>query len=259
MYYRHSWPNLTTPRDLSEIILAEILSGDTATYAPYCDKLRAREILSSWGYAHMLPELVNQWTSVPANISDLLKRDCVLKPSNSTGGATATNKILELPYERRYAAVNELFDRYSTPPDHEPQYASIPPHLLMERWVGNPDVSPVDYKFMTCGGVVHGALVCTERDTRTRLSFLNKQWEPLPWVKDEYLPSAVPPMPTQFQEMLDVAEDIASRFRQVRVDMYAPREGETYIGELTFTPQGGYMTYFTTEALDVMGSTLTQG
>ena len=60
------------------------------------------------------------------------------------------------------------------------------------------------------------------------------------------------PCPENFDEMKRVVEGIASRFTQVRVDLYNAF-GKIYIGELTFTADGGILRNFTAEAIKKMG------
>lgn len=52
--------------------------------------------------------------------------------------------------------------------------------------------------------------------------------------------------------MISIAERIAKEFVAVRVDLYNIND-KTYIGELTFTPRGGMMSYFTNKAVDYLG------
>ena len=52
--------------------------------------------------------------------------------------------------------------------------------------------------------------------------------------------------------MLQIAKNISEKFDFVRVDLYDLGD-RVILGELTFTPQGGIMSYFTLEALEKMG------
>ena len=50
------------------------------------------------------------------------------------------------------------------------------------------------------------------------------------------------PMPTNFKEMLRIAEKLSEDFPFVRVDLYNVG-GKIYFGELTFYPWSGYVQY----------------
>ena len=49
--------------------------------------------------------------------------------------------------------------------------------------------------------------------------------------------------PPTFQSMLQIAEKLAKPFPLVRVDFY-DIDGKIYVGELTFSPGGGFNTYY---------------
>ena len=60
------------------------------------------------------------------------------------------------------------------------------------------------------------------------------------------------PKPENLEEMVITAEKIASGFKQVRVDLY-DINNKIYFGEMTFTSQGGRMSYYTQEFQEKMG------
>lgn len=47
--YRHRWPNFKHPKDLSEIVMSEIINGKIDEFAPYVDKVKVREYIEAWG------------------------------------------------------------------------------------------------------------------------------------------------------------------------------------------------------------------
>ena len=49
--------------------------------------------------------------------------------------------------------------------------------------------------------------------------------------------------PENFREMLTLAEKLAGPFPLVRVDFYDV-DGRIYVGEMTFSPGGGFNTYY---------------
>lgn len=51
------------------------------------------------------------------------------------------------------------------------------------------------------------------------------------------------PPQTEMHKMIKIAQKIAQKFEHVRVDLYDIK-GKIYIGELTFTSEGGIMNYF---------------
>ena len=49
--------------------------------------------------------------------------------------------------------------------------------------------------------------------------------------------------PDNYTEMLSLAEKLAKPFPLVRVDFYDV-DGKIYVGEMTFSPGGGFNTYY---------------
>lgn len=55
--------------------------------------------------------------------------------------------------------------------------------------------------------------------------------------------------------MLDCARILSRPFPFVRIDFYVIND-VPYIGEMTFTPQGGFINYITQDGLKYMGDAL---
>ena len=60
------------------------------------------------------------------------------------------------------------------------------------------------------------------------------------------------PKPTCLNDMLNIASRLSKGHPQMRVDLYEVN-GHIYIGELTLTSSGGYMSHFKQKFLDKMG------
>ena len=61
------------------------------------------------------------------------------------------------------------------------------------------------------------------------------------------------PKPENLGEMLKAASILAEGQPQARIDFYVV-DGKLYLGEITFSSQGGYMNFFTHDFLLKMGS-----
>ena len=59
------------------------------------------------------------------------------------------------------------------------------------------------------------------------------------------------PKPQCYKQMLVIAQTLSKDFPYCRVDLYEV-EGKVLFGELTFTPQGNVMSYYTDEMLQDM-------
>lgn len=132
----------------------------------------------------------------------------------------------------------------------ESHYHYITPRVYAEELIDNG--WPVDYKFTCIGGEVMDVFVATERATSTKYCTMDKNWQPLPYMKKEYLPKQIPEKPAQLDAMWKVAKQLSRDFGFVRVDLYEYRN-QPYISELTFFPWGGFLYGYTDEAIKLYG------
>ena len=110
---------------------------------------------------------------------------------------------------------------------------------------------------MCCDKEVRFIFFASERgtaDTGVKFSAYNLNWEKLDYMRGPEASTKDYPCPPkeELQEMIHIAEQIAQRFEHVRVDLY-DIQGKIYIGELTFTPEGGIMDYFNNKAVEAAG------
>ena len=141
----------------------------------------------------------------------------------------------------------------------EPHYLLIKPKILAEEYLEN-DVdfssSLVDYKITVLNGKAHHVIVVSDRKEGfpVRLSVYDKDWnlrsdQP---AGEHTIGEAGIPRPKCLEEMLRCAEQLAEGHPHVRVDMYVVH-GKIKFGELTFTPQGGYIDYLTNDFILELG------
>ena len=110
------------------------------------------------------------------------------------------------------------------------------------------DGQPItDYKIQCINGKPDHFFVATERGENTRYCTLDEHWVELPYTKQSYKPSYIPPKPQNIPQLLEYARILSEDFECVRVDFYE-HNGRIYFGELTFSPWGGYMYSYTDEA-----------
>lgn len=135
-----------------------------------------------------------------------------------------------------------LLTNFSSVAGCEMQYDKIFHRIYVEKYMG--DV--VDYKFWCFNGEPKFWAYSLGNDGKNTeyLNFydfdnnlleLNNEVHPRN-------PNIVPIIPDNFNEMLIAAKKLCRLFDFVRVDMYSI-ENTVYLGELTFTPTGGWMKF----------------
>lgn len=255
-YVRHRkrLPNFKKPKDLSEIVMSRCLSGEIEKIAPYVDKIKMRLFVEEWGLGEYLPKLYGVWNSAEEIDFDSLPQSFALKTNHGCGLHYICPNKKELNAQQAKSIIRQALNtQFGT---IEKQYGCITPQCFAEEYIsdgdGNGDL-PLDYKFHCCNGEIRGILVCADRSSGVRLATYDLDWNRVEWIKDFERYSGEIPCPCNFEKMKEIATLIAKKFDVVRVDLYSLKDGRIFIGELTFTPEGGVMGYFTNEAVDSLG------
>lgn len=253
IHNRHRLPNFKHPKDLSEIVYSQILSREVLQFVPYVDKISVRSYIKTWGLEQYLPKIYGVWENVDDIDFSLLPDKYALKVNNGCGHHLfCRGKDFDIEKAREYMRM-ELVRDWSK--SREIQYKAIKPKVYAEELLEDPlRLNPIDYKFHCCDGEVRCCLIVDERgtDSGIKVSTWSPTWERLYYVRGKEASTKVYAKPQKLDEMLYIANFIAKKFVQVRVDLYEIGN-RIYIGELTFTPEGGMMSYFTNRAVDALG------
>lgn len=253
-YYSHRGhlPNFKNPKDLSERILASMLSKDFLKYADYADKVKVRKYVKAKGLDDILLEQFGAWEDASQIPFDRLPERFILKANNGSGGHVICTNKSKLNIQETIAKMNATLKDAIHLKNTEPHYCAIKPLILAEQLLGDGKVLPVDYKFHCIKGKVADAFIVCERENGAKYCTLDRNWNPLPYTLPEYMPKQIPPKPEHLTELVNIAEILSSDFEFVRVDLY-DFEGKIYFGELTFSPWGGIMNSYTNDALETLG------
>ena len=122
----------------------------------------------------------------------------------------------------------------------ELHYSPIKPQIIIEELMLENNKLPTEYKIHVFNGVAKNLYVVTSRGVDIRYNNYYIDWSPFDgsqfngWKKTDY------PLkkPSNFDEMVKIAESLGKEFPFVRVDLYNIN-GKIYFSELTFTPAKG--------------------
>lgn len=118
----------------------------------------------------------------------------------------------------------------------------ISPRILAEQLLEPKCGEIIDYKFYCYNGECKHFLVCKDRKTKTKYINYDMDFNCIAPSPNSYVTKEKFDKPDTFESMLAVAEKLAKPFPLVRVDFYDV-DGKIYVGELTFSPGGGFNTY----------------
>lgn len=270
LYYKE-WTgrraNYNQPEDLNQALIK--LSWQNShnpkmrEFIPICvDKYAVREYISSKGYGDTLNELIGVYDNVEEIDLESLPNQFVMKMNNASGrNWICTNKAQA---KAEWSKMKAQFAEWLRDTDFgwqtgEWQYRCIKPRIVAEKYLEDMGGgSLIDYKAQVFNGKVVDFFVCYNRDNEIHkdgkagtvcYDCYDAQWNrtediSMEWHKDRQ----IIPAPKSLKRMIRMAEDCCKGIPYCRFDMYEI-DGKIVFGEMTFTPHGNVMDYYTDEYL----------
>lgn len=194
------------------------------------------------GAEHVVPTL-GVWERPEQIDWDALPEQFVLKCTHDSGSTViCTDKA---SFDRR-AACDKLAAALACDywkRDREWAYKDVPRRIIAEEYLG---AGLADYKIFCFGGKPEFLFVATDRDNpdaETKFDFFDTSWRHLD-IHNGHPNAATPPAePAHFGQMLALAEALADKFPQVRIDFYETPDGRVLFGEYTFYHWSGFVPF----------------
>ena len=240
------YPDLRTPRRLSEKITWLKLHGATPLHTRCADKIAVRPwVAERIGAEHLVPALMTAETAGALTPEAISAPAFVVKATHDTGSVAICTDRAQFDWE---ACRAEMARALATPfwrCQRERHYRGIPPRLIVEPLLipDDPAVGLTDHR-IHC---FHGEPQWIECTVRPQGGMFNAcygtGWDRLPWLHlDQLATSAQYPddiaRPARLADMLDIARTLSAPFPLARVDLYEVG-GRVLFGEMTFTPAAG--------------------
>lgn len=244
--------NFAFPHNLSEFIIKKIVSGETAQYAVYADKYAVRKYVEEVGLGNILPKILGVWKDVDEIEFDSLPDKFALKLNYGSG----MNIICKNRRNLNTAEIKEKISGLMSKDIFwraEPHYDLIPKCIICEEFIeDHMGYFPLDYKFMCFNGVPNHILVCSERNVKMKLFTYDLDWNKIDLLTSDYRSTEDIRKPQNLDLMIQYATQLSKGFDFVRIDLYDTGE-HVFFGEMTFTPEGGVLRYYSLSALSMMG------
>lgn len=257
--------NYSHPQDLNQALIKQSWLNSRnpkmCEMIPICvDKYAVREYIASMGYADTLNELYGVYDNVDDIDFEALPNQFAMKMNNASG----RNYICVDKAQCNWEEIKTKFAKWLQDREFgwwtgEWQYAFIKPQIVVEKYLKDlGESSLIDYKAQVFHGKVLDFFVCYNRDNDIAKADKYKpvcydcydpEWNRTEDITPEWHPQRqMIPAPKQLKRMIQMAEDCCKDFPYVRFDLYEIN-GNIIFGEMTFTPHGNVMDYYTDEYL----------
>ena len=254
--------NLNNPHDFNEKIQwLKVYKYKKDKLVIQCaDKYRVREYVKEKGCADILNELYGVYHSYKEFVRNFdissMPEQFVLKLNRGAGYNLIIDDKKKIDKKELYNKVKKWFKAECGERYCELHYRKAKPCVICEKYLCDGEhFVPIDYKVHCFNGEPEVTMVCTERNTELKFMFVNNNYNYLDYNTDVHRGKTLSPKPTNFEKMISIARKLSKPFLFVRLDFYEVNE-KIYIGEMTFTPQGGYIDFINEKGLQELGDKL---
>ena len=231
-----SVPNLSDSNSLDSINLHSIDSATLSLLFMPIDDIQDK--LFETNTCEFLPKIYGIYKNVEEIDFTLLPQSFVLKTNHDCGGVVLVQDKDEFLNNKKVfqESMDKLRKHLNTnyyTKTREWHYNSIEPRVFVEEMLGE---NLSDYRFHCFGGDI--SFIQIANSSHTTNDIFNTKWQHLPM---HYLnpPSQTKiSKPNKLSDMLNIAHTLSLPINYVRVDLYVIKN-KIFVGELTFTPNGG--------------------
>lgn len=251
----HKDINLECPKTLSDKICWLEFKTDNSLVVQCSDKYEVRQFVKEKGLEDILVPLVGDVYDDAQKIDfDILPNAFVLKATYGCQMNLICPDKTKLDITKARTIVSRWLKKGFNRNALEPHYGKIKKQVICEEFLEGAE-SIIDYKIHCLNGNPRFVLVCSERNCGLKLNLYDLDWNRIEAIRGKHYNDAEIERPSRLNDMIEISRKLAEDFDFVRVDLYQIGE-KIYFGELTFTPDGGMLSYYTEEFDYKMGQEL---
>ena len=234
--------DLDNPRSYTAKLQWMKLNWRNPMLCRFVDKYEAKaEAAARIGQEHIIPTL-GVWNKAEDIDFEALPERFVIKGTHDCRSVIICKDkaSFDIPAARR--KLSAALGRSNYPPMREWAYKDIKPRIIAEEFIEDPahPEELTDYKFFCFDGRAEMVYVATGRAKgETRADYFDRDWRHLDLFSEHPHSESPVPQPSNYQELLRIADALAAGFPHVRIDLYSLSDGRIYFGEFTFYHGGG--------------------
>lgn len=246
-------PDLENPKTYNEKLQWEKLHSYNALAILCADKVGVLYYIKD----KIGDKYINKAYGIYDDVSEInfdeLPDQFVVKASHDSGSVLIVQDKSKIDL-KELNKINKSLKRNWGQLSREWVYDNIKPHILVERYMEEPDGEALrDYKVFCFNGEPKMIQVDLDRFGDHRRNFYDLDWKRLPLETKSPNADYDPEKPELLEEMIELSRKLAKPFNHVRVDWYM-YENQLVFGEMTFFHSSGFNTYRTPEWDGIMGS-----
>ena len=250
--------NLKDPQTLNEKFQWLKLYGYKPIHTTISDKYLARAYVAEKAGAKYLVPLIGVYDHFDEINFDELPDKYILKVNHGSGQNIIIQGVENVNKEFIKKKCNLWLKQSHYHATKEPQYKNIIPKILIEKLLIDERGSlPLDYKMHCINGRVEFIQVDIDRFDNHKRNFYSTDWILLPftWCPNNsgWINGRPIERPVNLDNMIWIAELLASDFPYLRVDLYSINE-IIYFGELTLHHGSGWEIFDPLEYDRIYGS-----
>lgn len=234
---------LNNPEKFNEKLQWLKLYNRNPKYTKIVDKYRVREYIAEKIGAQYLIPLIGVWDS-PYDINfESFPNQFVLKCNHDSGGLSICRDKKNYDINKAKKKLSESLKRNLYYYGREWPYKNVERKIICEQYLGD---NPNDYKFFCFNGKVEYILVCSDRFSKLKETFFDRDWNIAPFKRPGINIDNNIIKPNNLEKMIELAEELSEGEPFLRVDFYEV-DNKIYFGELTFYPASGFSKFYPEE------------
>lgn len=232
--------NLAEPKAYTEKLQWIKLFYHDPTVQVCTDKYEVRGYLEKLGYGEMLNECYGVFDNANDIDFDALPNSFVAKAAHGSSWNLICKDKSKLDIKTWRKIMNQWLKLNLYVFGREWNYKELKPRIIIEKFL--PQEPLIDYKFMCFNGEPKFMQINNDFEGKHFVDFYDVDWKLAGFTYQKYhtSPDHKLDRPEGFEQMKELARQLAAPFPFVRVDFYH-FDGKTIFGELTFFPGGGLL------------------
>ncbi|NFO31261.1 glycosyl transferase [Clostridium botulinum] len=231
--------DLEYPKTFNEKLQWLKLNDRKPIYTDLVDKYKVREYVSNKiGTEYLIP-LIGVWENFEDINFEELPNKFVLKCTHDSGSVFICTDKQNLDIKYVQKKINKALKRNYYYQHREWPYKNIKPMIICEKFLGNENKVPDDYKVLCFNGKAKLIGVHIDRFGNHCLDNYDREWNKTKIAKDGPMSNNIYAKPKQFEKMIELSEKLASIMCHVRIDWFIINE-KLYFGEITFYEAAGF-------------------